>query len=129
MARHATPTVATRRLIGGWKRRRRPAEAAATLAANSTRNVVRILWAGRAFHLSEPIDLTLRRQGPYYFIGYEPLGISGYGRDQQEALKSFADVFSATWDSVAMASDTQLGREALELKRRLRNLVAGVKPG
>ena len=127
MPRHAMGAVATGYRVGVWKGRRRRAELTTTLAANVTTNVVRILWSGRAFHLSEPIDLTVRRRGPYYFIGYEPLDIVGYGHDEHEALESFADVFSATWDSIAGARDAELGGEARELKRKLRNLVKAVK--
>ena len=119
--------VGTGYRTGRWRGRRRRTELTTTLAANVTTNVVRILWSGRAFHLSEPIDLSVRRRGPYYFIGYEPFEIVGYGHDEREALESFADVFSATWDSIAAASDAELGGEARELKRKLRNLLAVVK--
>ncbi len=79
------------------------------------------------FRLRDAIDLTVRRKGPYCFIGYEPLGIEGYGHDEQEALESFADVFSVTWDGYAAEKDSKLSADARDLKRKLHNLAAGVE--
>ncbi len=98
----------------------------ATLAANATKDVFQILCEGRVFQLRRPIDLSVRRKGPYYFVGYPALGIEGYGRGEQQALESFSDVFSTTWDWIAMTRDSQLGTEARELKRQLSELVAEV---
>ena len=103
-------------------RRRSPA----TLAANVTENVAQILWQGRVFHLSKPIDLTIEREGAYYVIGYQPLGITGYGHSEREALESFADDFSFTWDTYGMARDGDLTQDARDLKQNLRRLVARV---
>ncbi len=98
----------------------------ATLSANVTRSVTQILWEGRRFQLRRPIDLNVRRKGPYHFVGYRVVGIEGYGRSEQEALESFSDVFSATWDWIATTRDDQLGGEARELKKKLSDLVAQV---
>jgi hypothetical protein len=99
----------------------------ATLAANVTEAVCQIIWEGRRFHLRKPIDLRVRHRGPYCFIGYEPVGIEGHGRNEREALEAFADVFSATWDWIVTAQDSELGGEARELKRELRALVAAIE--
>ncbi|MGA3043950.1 MAG: hypothetical protein ABSF54_24515 [Bryobacteraceae bacterium] len=101
---------------------------AVTLADNVTRSVQQIIVEGRRFHLREPIDLTVRRSGPYCFVGYTELEIEGYGKDEYEALESFADVFSATWKAYAEEQDSRLSRDAIELKRRLRSLVGAVEP-
>jgi len=98
----------------------------ATLSANATESVSQIISDDRRFDLREPIDLTCRTKGPYHFIAYEPLGIEGYGRDEQAALESFADLFSTTWAWIAEAKDRDLGGEARELKRKLLDLVASV---
>jgi len=100
----------------------------ATRAANVTEAVDQIIWEGRTFRLRKPIDLTRRRRGPYYFIGYEPLGIEGYGRREQEALESFAEVFSATWDGYAAENDHKLSADARDLKRKMLGLVAEIEP-
>jgi hypothetical protein len=115
---------------GETKRRasRRRIQSPATLAENATEAVDQIIWESRRFYLREPIDLTIERKGPYWFIGYEPLGIKGYGRDEQEALQSFADVFSATWDGYAAESTRKLSADARELKQRLLHLVAEIGP-
>ena len=52
------------------------------------------------------IDLTVRHSGPYCFVGYTELEIEGYGKDEDEALESFADVFSATWKAYAEEEGT-----------------------
>ena len=108
-------------------KRRDRIENPATLAANVTEAVNQIIWEGRKFHLRKPIDLKVRHRGPYCFIGYEAVGIEGYGRNEREALESFADLFSATWDWIATARDSELGGEARELKHDLLALVAVVE--
>jgi hypothetical protein len=55
------------------------------------------------------------------------LEIEGYGKDEGEALESFSDVFSATWQAYA-EEDGRLSQDARELKRRLRGLVGAVEP-
>lgn len=99
----------------------------ATLASNATEAVTHIMWQGRTFRLRERINLSVRRRGPYCFIEYEPLGISGYGRDEQEALEAFAADFATTWDWIAEARDSQLASDARELKRGLQALVAALE--
>ena len=98
-----------------------------TLAENVTQAVQQIITEGLRFHLREPIDLTVRHSGPYCFVGYTELEIEGYGKDEDEALESFADVFSATWQAYA-EEDGRLSQDARELKRRLRGLVGAVEP-
>ena len=99
-----------------------------TVAENVTQAVQRINSGARRFRLREPIDLTARKRGPYCFVGYAPLEIEGYGHDESEALESFADVFSTTWDAYAVEEDTRLSRDARQLKRQLCRLVAAVEP-
>jgi hypothetical protein len=99
-----------------------------TVAENVTEAVQQINFGARRFRLRETIDLTVRQCGPYRFVGYSPLAIEGYGHDENEALESFADLFSATWDAYAAEADGRLSREARQLKRQLRRLVAEVEP-
>jgi hypothetical protein len=99
-----------------------------TVAENVTEAVQQINGGARRFYLREPIDLTVRQRGPYCFVGYLPFEIEGYGRDENEALESFADVFSTTWDAYAEEDDSRLSRDARQLKRQLRRLVAEVEP-
>jgi len=124
MARLLRPAI--RKHIEGGLARAARIRTPTTLAANVTKHVTQIIWAGRRFHLRRPIDLAVRRKGPYYFVGYRALEIEGYGLSEQEALESFSDVFSATWDWVATARDSELGGEARDLKKKLRELVAEV---
>src|ERR1022692_1223703 len=68
---------------------------------NVTQAVQQIITEEHRFHLREPIDLTVRHTGPCCFVGYSEFEIEGYGKDEDEALESFADVFSATWQAYA----------------------------
>ena len=62
----------------------RRAENFATLAANATERVVRIIHGSTVFCLREPIDLDVRDEGPYCLVEYGPLGLQGRGRDQDQ---------------------------------------------
>ena len=105
------------------------AENFATLAANATERVGRILHGHTVFSLRTPIDLDVRDDGPYCIVEYEPLGICGRGRDQEEALESFADQFRGMWDWIASADDARLTQDARRLKRKMLRLVKSVTPG
>ena len=98
-----------------------------TLAENVTESVKEIISDERLFRLREPINLKVRHSGPYCLIAYSELGIEGYGRNEDEALRSFADVFSATWDAYAEEEDSKLTQDARVLKQKLIDLVAGVR--
>ena len=92
------------------------AENFATLAANATQRVVRIIHDSTVFSLSAPIDLDVRDASPYCLVEYEPLGLQGRGRDQEEALESFADQFWGMWEWIATADDSKLMPDARRLK-------------
>jgi hypothetical protein len=106
----------------------RRAENFATLAANATQRVVRIIHGNTVFGLRAPIDLEVRDEGPYCLVEYEPLGLQGRGRDQDAALESFADQFRGMWEWIASADDPKLTQDARRLKRKMRGLVRSVTP-
>jgi hypothetical protein len=77
----------------------------------------------------------------YWLIGYEALGVEGYGRSEQAALESFADQFygACLWRVsmarvygarkwIAQPTGSQLTGEARKLKRKLIDMVASVRP-
>ena len=106
----------------------RRADNFATLAANATQRVVRIIHGNTVFGLRAPIDLDVREEGPYRLVEYEPLGLQGRGRDQEAALESFADQFWGMWEWIASADDPKLTQDARQLKRKMRSLVRSVTP-
>jgi hypothetical protein len=106
----------------------RRAENFATLAANATQRVVRIIHGNTVFGLRAPIDLDVRDEGPYCLVEYEPLGLQGRGLDQEEALESFADQFWGMWEWIASADDPKLTQDARRLKRKMLSLVRSVAP-
>ena len=106
----------------------RRAENFVTLAANATHRVVRIIHGNTVFCLRVPIDLDVRDESPYRLVEYEPLGLQGRGRDEDEALESFADQFWGMWEWIASADDSKLTQDARRLKRKMRSLVRSVTP-
>ena len=95
----------------------------ATLAGNATENVIQILGHNQVFHLSEPIDLTVRKEGGEVLIGYRPLGLEGFGADRFEALECFANKFAARWNWIAVAKDKEMTPTARKQKRTLQAMV------
>ena len=106
----------------------RRADNIATLAANATQQVVRILHGNTVFALRAPIDLDVRDEGPYCLVEYGPLGLQGRGNDQEEALESFADQFWGIWEWIASVDDSKLTQDAQRLKRRMLKVVSSVAP-
>jgi hypothetical protein len=122
---HSRPTTLDQPPARGKRlgRLKRPA----TLAANVTEAVFQIRWGDLVFHLHSSIDLTARREGRHWLVGYDPIGIEGYGDSRQEALESFAEQFYGAWKWIAEAPDTSLTKDGAELKRKLLGLVAEVQ--
>src|SRR5664279_117383 len=106
----------------------RRADNFATLATNDTQRVVRIIHDNTVFGLRAPIDLDVCEESTYCLVEYEPLGLQGRGRDQEEALESFADQFWGMWEWIASADDPKLTQDARQLKRKMRSLVRSVTP-
>jgi predicted RNase H-like HicB family nuclease len=109
--------------VGKVKRVKNPA----TLAENVTEAVVRIFSRDYVFDLREPINLTVGREGAYYVIEHEPLGLMAHGKGFEEALRAFASVFAFTWEEIAMADDRKLDLNARKLKRAMLKLVQSVQ--
>lgn len=106
----------------------RPAKHSATLAADTTLRIERILHRNTAFTLRTPIHLTLSEDGPYCLVEFEPLGLQGRGRDEQEAIESFAGQFCGMWEWIASAHNLDLTSDARRLKRKMLSLVKSVTP-
>ena len=104
------------------------AENFATLAANATQRVVRILHGNTVFVLRAPIDLGVREEGPYCLVEYKPIGLEGRGLYQVEALESFADQFWGMWQWIASSDDAKLTQDARRLKRKMLRVVRTVTP-
>ncbi len=96
-------------------------------AYNSTENVVRIQSGDTLFQLREPIDLDVRQEREHWLVGYESIGVEGYGDTLDEALESFADQFRGTWFAIVKEDDSRLTRDAQALKRAMLKLISAVE--
>jgi hypothetical protein len=65
--------------------RRRPLRNAVTVAVDATQGIDEIIDGKTVFRLRKPMDLTVRPDGRYVLVGYEPLGIEEQGRTEREA--------------------------------------------
>src|ERR1035437_7838023 len=101
----------------------------ATPPAKAPQRGGRNIHGNTVFGLRAPIDLDVREEGTYCLVEYEPLGLQGRGRDQEEALESFADQFWGMWEWIASADDPKLTQDARRLKRKMRSLVRSATPG
>jgi hypothetical protein len=81
------------------------------------------------FHLASPIDLRAGWDAGRFVIEYEPLHISVYSKQEEEAYTAFAEMFETVWEQIAEAPDMDLTRDAQELKRQFRRLVRDTSPG
>jgi hypothetical protein len=94
------------------------------MAGNVTENIIQIHRPNKVFHLAEPIDLTVKQgKSGQVLIGYPPLGLRGLGVSRLEALESFVDQFAEMWESIAIATDTDLTPATRKLKRVMLSLV------
>lgn len=95
--------------------------------ANTAKNIIAILFGHEGFILREPLTLRVYQRGSFWINEYKPLGIVAHGRTKREVLKAFSQELSSCWHWIAL-EDERLEPDALELKRKLKLVVAAVKP-
>jgi hypothetical protein len=83
----------------------------------------RITHEDREFELHLPLDITVQWDGMGWVFEAEALGIIGFGQLRREAMVAFGQDFAACWDNIALAEDSDLTQDALEMKKALRALV------
>jgi hypothetical protein len=96
---------------------------AAVLSKNVPTSVVAVNGRKHLFQLTSPIDLEAGWQSDRYVIAFEPLHLSVYGRDEEQAYSAFAEMFEMIWEEIADAPDDSLTADAQGLKRLLRQTV------
>jgi hypothetical protein len=95
---------------------------------NVTTSAKYIFHGKQAFSLRRAINLKECRDGGFWVHSYKPLGITAYGRTKLDSLAAFAMELSSAWHWIAQQPDEALAPDALELKRKLLNSVASVRP-
>jgi hypothetical protein len=108
-------------------KRRSTSPRAGKLRRNGT-NAKYIFHGKQAFSLRRAINLKECRDGGFWVHSYKPLGITAYGRTKLDSLAAFAMELSSAWHWIAQQPDEALAPDALELKRKLLNSVASVRP-
>jgi len=86
-----------------------------------------VAWRDRLFVLEHQIECPATIEDHLLVIRYEPLGIRAYAPTRGAALRDFAEEFAFRYDDYALARDEELTRSAIDLKRRLRELVKEVR--
>jgi len=89
--------------------------------------ISRFVSNGREFNLREPVEYRVYCQGGVWVYECPDLCLTSYGTDRAEARRNFNEEFAAVWDNIALADDSALTQDAIELKRKLIGLVASVK--
>jgi hypothetical protein len=108
--------------------RQHNASPAAVLSKNVPTSVVAVNGRKHLFQLTSPINLEAGWQSDRYVIAFEPLNLSVYGSDEEEAYAAFAEMFETIWDEIAEAPDDSLTADARELKRLLGQTVKNLAP-
>lgn len=86
----------------------------------------RLVVGGQTFHFHNPIVIDVKFENGLLVHEYAPLGIVAYAKSRRESLDYFRSEFLVLWEEFGLADDSELTRDAIELKGRLRSLVAGV---
>jgi hypothetical protein len=98
------------------------------MLVNATRRIKYVFYRKEAFFLRRAITLKTSRVGGFWVHVYNPLRITAYGRTKETALLGFAMELSSAWHRIAQEPDDALAPDALELKRKLINLIVCIKP-
>ena len=93
----------------------------------SKSRIKRFKWDRRVFTLRRPIEYEVSYEEGVWIYESRDLGLVSYDRTKAKAEENFNEDFAALWDRIALADDSKLTRRAVELKRRLNELVVNVK--
>ena len=81
----------------------------------------------RCFMFKSPVYIHVRCEGPLWIYELATVGIIGYGKDPREAEEAFAYDLSASWDEYGCEDDQNMTWDAVELKRRLNDMIDSVE--
>jgi hypothetical protein len=84
-----------------------------------------VSWGKRRLVLRHEIACGVSREDDLYIVEYEPLGIRAYAESREAAIRDFNEEFILLWDEYAATLDEALTSDAIDLKRRLVELVTG----
>ena len=89
--------------------------------------LARLTHAGATYTFREAVPFTVEHAGGLWIYGNPELRLWGYAETRDEALGELAGAFDHQYREVALEADAMLEPKAVELKRRLLDLVE-VKP-
>lgn len=90
-------------------------------------SIRRFKWQGRVFTLCQPVEYRVYCENGVWTYECKSLGILSYDRSRARARENFNEEFAAVWDSIVCEDDSKLAPDAIELKARLKEMVADVK--
>lgn len=82
-----------------------------------------ISWEGRILRLPHPLFVELEEQDGSIYASSGGLGICAAGVTEDDAKLAFAEEFIVLWEEIALAPDEELTSDAIELKRKMLELV------
>ena len=94
------------------------------LDLDDTHRTRMVEWGQIALRLARPIDVTIEQLEPELFLAsFAPLNILANGRTRDEAVDEFQHEFVVIWHEIALCPDADLAEDAIELKKRIMELV------
>ena len=86
-----------------------------------------LVYKDREYIFQHEIVCTIIKEDGYVVVQYSPLDIETYAETREDAIEDFKEEFALIWDSYGIEDDSNLTRDAIELKKKLRGLVKGVE--
>ena len=87
----------------------------------------RVAFGNWVYHLRSPIQVSVYEEDGLWCHEFAPLETRAHGRTREESAEAFSEHFSSIWHWIANSADESLGAEAVDLKRRVKELVKSVK--
>jgi hypothetical protein len=101
---------------------------AQTAARQSSIEILKeIQFEGRTFEFIAPVTCVAVFEGRAWTHCIQSLGLSGYGRSEQESRGSLAMDLAASWDEIAIEEDAALTVDAQAWKARLNSAIRTVR--
>ena len=77
----------------------------------------------RRFRFRHDVQVSESREGTVLLLECPEMDIIAYGESKKEAWDNFGENVKVCWDSYAQAPDVELSSDAVDLKRRILELV------
>jgi len=92
-----------------------------------TIHLTQLVYENREFTFASEMPVTVTNKDGVWIFESKEFEIIGFDESKEEAFYAFRMDFDARWEYIASEDDCKLTKNARQLKKQLKSLVAGIR--